>query len=246
LKYDIFISYSSNDTLIAKELHDKLEQNGLQCYLSYKDISIAQEWEESLQYALKHSKSLLLLLTKESIKSNWIFIEAGAAWILNRDIIPVIYGIEAPDIPDLISNYQWREIKDISDIEKIAKELSKNGSVIKLDISGLWIDPEDKDEIYFRQTGNSVIGIYKYKNDTTKRGYYKGTMNNRTFKYSWSWFNKQEQGEGELILSDDNKKLQGSWFNSKSPNNIFHIGYQKLSNQMPSWLSEDDLKEFYE
>lgn len=120
---DVFLSYSSKDTDVANELVQIFIDNGLSCYMASKSLSGGELWEEAIRRALFRSKELVVLLTPNSIKSSWVMIEAGAAWVLQKPIIPCIQYVKASELPEPISKHQAVSILTYEDKKNIAQQV---------------------------------------------------------------------------------------------------------------------------
>ena len=84
--YDLFISYTQKDGEIAASLATQLHDAGVTCFMADRSILAAAEWEPTLRDALRSSKSVLLLMTPRSKASLWVAAEAGAAWVLQKEL----------------------------------------------------------------------------------------------------------------------------------------------------------------
>src|SRR5512132_986807 len=104
----IFISYSQKDGDIAASLAFKLDEAGLKCFMADRSILAAQEWEPQLRYAITASDSVLILITPRSKDSLWVAAEAGAAWVLNKALIPVLMFVEPQQLFEPLRKFQAR------------------------------------------------------------------------------------------------------------------------------------------
>lgn len=69
-------------------------------------------WLDQIYDELKSSKIVILMLSKRSVKSPWINFEAGAAWILDRRLIPVCYGgLSRQSLPKPYDNFQGLDVR---------------------------------------------------------------------------------------------------------------------------------------
>lgn len=138
MKYDIFLSYSHLDQLIAIELEEKLRASGLRCFLSEKSVQSGEEWVSTVRKSIQESERVLILVTPRSVNSKWVYIEAGAAWMENKKIVPLIQFVDLSELPEIIKNVQIKRIETeaqkLSLIQEMAKGMSKASSIqISLD-----------------------------------------------------------------------------------------------------------------
>ncbi|MCR4780079.1 MAG: TIR domain-containing protein [Ruminiclostridium sp.] len=74
---DIFISHSSKDSKTAMMLCEYLEDNGLTCWISSRDIAAGSDWAASISTAINAAKAFLLIYSKNSSQSEQVARELG-------------------------------------------------------------------------------------------------------------------------------------------------------------------------
>ena len=121
-QYQVFLSYANFNKDQARELIDLLERNNISVFLSEKNISPMAKWENNIRDALQNSKVLFLLATPESIQSEWVTTEWGAAWAYDVPILPILYQCSVSDLPERLRAYQ---AINFHEMEKIITELKK-------------------------------------------------------------------------------------------------------------------------
>jgi TIR domain len=117
----IFISHSSHDKWVARQISKLLEKENHTTFLDEKDIKTGDSIDSSIQEHLKESDDILLLLSPASIKSHWVFIELGGAKALGKRVIPILFHVLANEIPNAISQLLAR---DINELDKYIQELA--------------------------------------------------------------------------------------------------------------------------
>jgi hypothetical protein len=242
-QYDVFISYSHLDNELANSLYSKLKSAGLRCFLSEKDIAASERWENRIRDALRSSQRVLLLITPNSKDSSWVIAETGAAWALDKPLVPALVYVGTDELISPVAAHQSRKIQTPEQIQNLVSELSADGSIIHGNIHGQWRDPTDGDIAYFQQAGSQVLGFYNMGKGNQKVGVYRGHINNRAFEYHWRWLDGTHEGYGQMTLSPDGTRLSGEWWFGKQKDEIEHVGYRKISEEMPSWLSDSDFRE---
>ena len=123
--YDIFISYSHKDEKLADELHDLLEEKGLRCFMSSRDITPGDPWSEAIRNALMNAQELLLLITPNSVRSQWVLGEAYAGWALGKHILPALLKVKPESLPEPIRRRQAKSIDAPESREELAAEIAK-------------------------------------------------------------------------------------------------------------------------
>ncbi|SNZ00230.1 toll/interleukin-1 receptor domain-containing protein [Flagellimonas pacifica] len=127
---DIFISYASLDSEIATEIATMLNNNGISTFMAERKIKGGEDWEESIRLALVNAREIVIFITPHSVKSNWVMIEAGAAWALRKRITPCVAYIDMNSIPQPISSHQCRQISTTKNKELLVAEIVERFSKI--------------------------------------------------------------------------------------------------------------------
>lgn len=122
-RYDVFVSYSTADLVLARKLVDGMQQRGLRCFLSNRSLEAGQLWQEEIRQALVESRVAVLLLTPASIRSSWVMCEAGACWALGKAIVPALVNVDVLMAPEIISGYQCRQIGNAAGRKRFLDEL---------------------------------------------------------------------------------------------------------------------------
>jgi hypothetical protein len=89
--YSCFISYSSQDDILARRLHADLQDHGVRCWFACEDMKIGDKIRARIDEAIHLQDKLLLLLSKHSIASAWVEDEVEAAiekeYQQNREVL---------------------------------------------------------------------------------------------------------------------------------------------------------------
>ena len=121
--HDVFLSYASADSAVAEELFNLLSNRGLRCFMAKKSIKGGAVWREEIRTALRSSRSVLLLLTPNSINNRWVMCEVGAFWALMKPIIPAYMFIDLKELPELISEIQCKPMHSASEKVALAEDV---------------------------------------------------------------------------------------------------------------------------
>jgi hypothetical protein len=124
LKYDIFVSYGSQDSGLAQELRAAFESAGMSVFMAEKDIAASSKWKESIREALVSSANVLIVLTPNSIDRNWVLLETGAAWVLQKRIFPALAFVGVDNLVDPLRDVQARRIETSEQREKLIAEIA--------------------------------------------------------------------------------------------------------------------------
>jgi hypothetical protein len=107
--YDVFISYSAKDSEKARELQTALEAQGLACFLAPKGVRPGDDFADKIRLALVSCRIVCLLATRNSLGSEWVITECGAAWVLSKPVIPVLYRCGVENLPERLRRVQWEK-----------------------------------------------------------------------------------------------------------------------------------------
>jgi hypothetical protein len=70
--YSCFISYSGKDDAFARRLHSRLEAEKLRVWFAPEDMRGGRKSKDQIDEAIRIYDRLLLVLSEESMKSNWV------------------------------------------------------------------------------------------------------------------------------------------------------------------------------
>lgn len=119
MKHDVFISFSSVNTDVAKKICAALEESGeISCWIAYRDIVPSANYAEQLVEAIESCKLLLLILSDESNKSPQVSREIERAGSKGIPILPLRIEdvVLSKSMEYFISSHHWLDAYE-SDIE---------------------------------------------------------------------------------------------------------------------------------
>ncbi len=77
--YDCFISYSHNNSEFSEKLHNDLMGRGIITWLDTHDLKVGDHPREKIEEAIRRKDKILLILSRESINSDWVEKEVYSA-----------------------------------------------------------------------------------------------------------------------------------------------------------------------
>lgn len=89
-----FISYSSKDQAFAERLYTDLQSKGVRCWFAPEDMDVGDKIRHRIEESIRLYDKLLLVLSENSIASNWVAYEVERA--LNKEptgVPKVLYPI---------------------------------------------------------------------------------------------------------------------------------------------------------
>ncbi|MGG6239079.1 toll/interleukin-1 receptor domain-containing protein [Nodosilinea sp. AN01ver1] len=106
-KYDVFLSYASNDREWVKAFSNALKEEGLTTWFDVAELPPGSRWQDEVQEALRTSKTLIVFLSSTSVKNQFIFFELGAALADQKQIIPVLINdLDIQEMPIQLRQFQ--------------------------------------------------------------------------------------------------------------------------------------------
>jgi hypothetical protein len=119
----VFITYSSKDQKVARTICTALENRGLKCWISARDVKPGQNYQEQIVRAIRTTKIMVLVFTANANNSNEIKKELALASQNNHLVIPVRIEDVAPNeaFAYEFATRQWIDVfenweKSISDL----------------------------------------------------------------------------------------------------------------------------------
>lgn len=88
MAHDVFISYSTKDKEIVEKLATYLEQNGILCWIAYKDIPAGRDWADFIPQAIKECKMMIYVHSSRSNPSKEIDKEIALSLKAKHPILP--------------------------------------------------------------------------------------------------------------------------------------------------------------
>ena len=114
--YLVFISHSSKDRWIARQLSNLIEGKGkrhnIRTFLDEKDIAGGESIPESVRKHIKECGEFLVLLTRYSIDRQWVLVEIGAAWGLEKHVVAITDKVTPEEMPGIISSHRALDINE--------------------------------------------------------------------------------------------------------------------------------------
>jgi hypothetical protein len=82
--YTCFISYSSKDEAFTKRLYSDLQSNNVRCWFAPEDLKIGEKIRPRIDEAIRMHDKLLLILSENSVESEWVEKEVETAFEKER------------------------------------------------------------------------------------------------------------------------------------------------------------------
>lgn len=113
--FDVFLSFATVNFSHAESIRQKVQCKGKKVFFSAKDLIGGQDFADKIRDALRASTELWLLVSPESLKSEWVMTEWGAAWVLDKPIVPVLYRCGPEMLPERLKRLHVVDLHEIDD-----------------------------------------------------------------------------------------------------------------------------------
>jgi len=96
--YTVFISHSSKEKWIAGQISKEIAALGAKTWLDLKDLHGGDEIRRSIRRGIHASHEAIVLLSANSITSQWVMYEVGIADGQGKRITPVLNNLTPDDV----------------------------------------------------------------------------------------------------------------------------------------------------
>jgi hypothetical protein len=129
----IFISHSSKDSWVARQIGAEIRRRGAETFLDETDIAHGDDFEEAILKAEETCSELLVLLTPWSLKRTWVWLEIGFFRRARKRIVGVLYGLSVQDVatdPDVASVLKKLDMVELNRLDSYLDQLSDRLRVV--------------------------------------------------------------------------------------------------------------------
>ena len=120
----VFLSYAAADKGYARKLRSLISKRPNLRVFTTETLSAGEDWESKLRDELSQSDIFVVLLSSNSVDSKWVLHELGAAWALDKPIIPVVTNSEVfSEIPMDLRKVQPVEVEYLESHPEVIKQI---------------------------------------------------------------------------------------------------------------------------
>jgi hypothetical protein len=112
LDYQVFLSYSRQDTWIAHVMREKIEARGIKVWLDVIDLPAGANVRERIKEGMRASTEALILLSPASRNSDWVKHELGIADGMDKWTTLILFHVASDDVPEPVSHLNYLSIND--------------------------------------------------------------------------------------------------------------------------------------
>lgn len=106
---NIFMSYSRRELGFVDDVVSKLEGEGYYVWLDYRVLIPGTPWKVQIDNGLNNSDTVLLVVSKASLASDYVELEWRHFLETNKRVILLIF--EAVDLPKELEKYEWVDFR---------------------------------------------------------------------------------------------------------------------------------------
>lgn len=106
---NIFMSYSRREVGFVDDLVSQLETKGHNVWLDYRTLVPGTPWADQIKAGLERSDTVLLVVSKASLASEYVELEWRHFLETNKRVILLVF--EAVDLPKELEKYEWVDFR---------------------------------------------------------------------------------------------------------------------------------------
>jgi hypothetical protein len=96
--FRVFISHSSHDSWIAGQIGKEIEALGAEKWLDKHALKGGDEVRKKIIEGIRACSEVILLLSPESVKSQWVSLEIGVALGQRKRVTPILHNLRPKDM----------------------------------------------------------------------------------------------------------------------------------------------------
>lgn len=132
----VFISYSRKNVAFVERLAKDLQTAGLKVWYDVSNLEVGKRWATEIESAIQQSQYFIVILSPDSIKSEWVEIEFLSAKKYRLKIIPLL--LESCELPMWCINLQYIDVqgknyelrfRDLQKALDVEKQIATNDKV---------------------------------------------------------------------------------------------------------------------
>lgn len=172
MKYDVFISHSSKDKIVADQLCEYLENNGINCWIAPRNVTAGLPYARAILQGIDDSTLMVLLFSDNSNRSRHVESEVDRAFNKEKVIIPFrIVDIAMSDVLSYYlgaSHYIDGIPNPTSAFEKLKNQIERNlpSRRDKMDIEEILSKLAELKGVSVEEVRNAIEGLRKSETDS--------------------------------------------------------------------------------
>ncbi|MDX2136686.1 MAG: TIR domain-containing protein [Chloroflexota bacterium] len=111
-RHDVFLSYSRRNAEVMRRVRADLRAAGLNVWTDDNLQPGTPSWKVAIETAIQQSRSVVVIMSPDAKKSEWVERELNAAKTLNVPIFPILAKGESKNaVPFMLNGYQFVDIR---------------------------------------------------------------------------------------------------------------------------------------
>jgi hypothetical protein len=122
----VFVSHSSQDTWVARQIAREIETSGAKPFLDEAEVDAGADFEEDILDFLERAHELVVLLTPWALDRPYVWAELGAAWGRRIPIVALLLGITPSELqkrPGTPVFLKKRDLLHLNEVETYLEQL---------------------------------------------------------------------------------------------------------------------------
>ncbi|HEX3577287.1 MAG TPA: toll/interleukin-1 receptor domain-containing protein [Thermoanaerobaculia bacterium] len=122
----VFVSHSSQDTWVARQIAREIETSGAKPFLDEAEVDAGADFEEDILDFLERAHELVVLLTPWALDRPYVWAELGAAWGRRIPIVALLLGITPSELqkrPGTPVFLKKRDLLQLNEVETYLEQL---------------------------------------------------------------------------------------------------------------------------
>jgi hypothetical protein len=118
--YAVFVSHSSKDNWIAGQIAKEVQALGGEPWVDLNNLRGGDAFQEEILEAIRNCTEAIVLISPNSVNSQWVSYEIGAVAVQGKRVTPVLNNMP----PEAIAPLRNVSAIDISDFDRFLRELA--------------------------------------------------------------------------------------------------------------------------
>lgn len=118
--YAVFVSHSSKDNWIAGQIAKEVEALGGEPWFDLNNLRGGDAFQEEILEAIRNCTEAIVLISPNSVNSQWVSYEIGAVAVQDKRVTPVLNNVP----PEAMAPLRDVSAIDLNDFDKFLRELA--------------------------------------------------------------------------------------------------------------------------
>lgn len=119
--YAVFISHSSKESWIARQMAKEVKALGAVPWVDVNDLQAGDDFQMRILEAIRNCTEAIILVSPNSVSSQWVSFEIGAVVVQGKRATPVLNNV-APEEMATLSRVNAIDLNDFDDYLRQLKE----------------------------------------------------------------------------------------------------------------------------